>query len=366
MAPKERILATYAKQEIDKIVWQPRLEIWYKVNKMKGTLPNNYKNMDLLEIYDDLNASPRGYIYFRDTVKCIEGDKVKVQIHEDEEYKVTKYVTPKGELKEVIKYNIPGAEGRRMEYMVKSLDDFEVLKYILENQKFYFDKELYDEMVEKVGNRTEPVINVPWMPFQRFNLIYAGFENATILLWKYREKVEELFKCIEENDDKRLDVIKKCPIKIVMFGDNIDEGLISPPIFLKYVLPYYKKRTKELHAYGKICQSHWDGHIKRFLPYIKETGLDALEAVPVLPQGNVSIEELRNAMKGMILVDGIPAILFLPTVDNKELRRFTFELLDAFAPNIILGISDLLPVNGDIEKVRFIGEILMDYSPKRK
>lgn len=62
MTFQKRIMATFRKERIDKIVWQPRLEYWYRVNKVRGTLPEKYKNRDLLEIYDDLNASVR-YCY---------------------------------------------------------------------------------------------------------------------------------------------------------------------------------------------------------------------------------------------------------------------------------------------------------------
>jgi len=58
---RERIMATFKKEKIDKIVWQPRIEHWYNVRKVKGTLPEKYKNKEVLEIYDDLSASIRYY-----------------------------------------------------------------------------------------------------------------------------------------------------------------------------------------------------------------------------------------------------------------------------------------------------------------
>jgi hypothetical protein len=32
-----------------------------------------------------------------------------------------------------------------------------------------------------------------------------------------------------------------------------------------------------------------------------------------------------------------------------------------FKPKIVVGISDMLPPDGDIEKVRMVGEIVKDY-----
>ena len=197
---------------------------------------------------------------------------------------------------------------------------------------------------------------------QRFFIVYIGFQRGVIALWKHREKVEELLRVFDENDDERFALIRKAPFKLVNFGDNIDEGLCSPPLFKKYMIPYYQRRTKELHQAGKYCTSHRDGKIKKLLPYIKETGLDGLECVPPVPQGNVTLEELKEALGDKILIDGIPATHFLPPVTDDELKAFVGKLLDTFSPNIIVGISDMLPPDGNIEKVRMVGEIVRKYS----
>ena len=57
--------------------------------------------MSLLEIYDDLGASPRAYHYFNDTIKCVEGDKVELIVKEDKDYIYQKYRTPKGSITQV-------------------------------------------------------------------------------------------------------------------------------------------------------------------------------------------------------------------------------------------------------------------------
>lgn len=81
--------------------------------------------------------------------------------------------------------------------------------------------------------------------------------------------------------------------------------------------------------------------------------------------GNVTLEELHEAMKGMVLFDGIPATYFLSLVSKKELVDFTNKILCLFSPKIILGISDMLPPNGDIGKVRSVSEIVEKYVPYR-
>jgi hypothetical protein len=354
-------MAVFEHRRPDRLLWQPRLHHWYDMNKVRGTLPKEYEGWDLLAIYDDLGASPRAYHYFNDTIKVIEGEKVEVRRKVDEDYIYTKYRTPKGSLTQIERRTEHGTASLRTEYFLKSVEDFEVLKYILRNQSFIFDKDLYEERKRLLGDRSKPLINVPWGSIQRFFIVYMGFQRGVIALWKHREEVEDLLRVFDENDDERFALVRKTPFKIINFGDNIDEGLCSPPLFKRYMIPYYKRRTEKLHKAGKYCTSHWDGKIKRLLPYIQETGLDGLECVPPLPQGNVTVEELKEALGDKILIDGIPATHFLSPISDEELRRFVMRLLDVFSPSIIVGISDMLPPDGSIEKVRMVGEIVRDY-----
>jgi len=354
-------MAVFNGGKADRLVWQPRLHYWYEVNKARGTLPKRFKGWNILEIYDELDASPRGYHFFNDTIRCIEGDKVEAQVKEKGDFVYTKFRTPRGSLTQVERKTEYGTARLRIEYLVKKIEDFEVLKYILSHQSYEFDVNLYREIESMLGDRCEPIVTVPWGSIQRFFIVYMGFQRGVIALWKHRATVESLLEAFTENDDKRFGLIKKTPFKIVNFGDNIDEGLCSPPMFKRYMLPYYRRRTKELHEAGKICTSHWDGKVRQILPFMQETGLDGLECVPPEPQGNVTIEELKHGLRDKVLVDGIPAIHFLPYVKSYELKTFTNRILDLFAPRIILGISDMLPPDGDIEKVHMIGKMVAEY-----
>src|SRR3989304_15752 len=147
--------------------------------------------------------------------------------------------------------------------------------------------------------------------------------------------MNELIRAIQENDSRRIKLIKRTPFKFVNFADNIDQDLISPALFEKYMLPWYRTSTAVLHDAGKICISHWDGKVKALIRYARDTGLDALECVPPSPMGNVTLEELHYAMKGMVLFDGIPATYFLNLVSKQELIDFTNKILSIFSPKII-------------------------------
>ena len=363
MTPIERILAIFEGKKTDRIVWQPRIDHWYDVNKKLGTLPSVYNGKKLLEIYDDLRASPRTYRFFAPTIKVIQGKDVEMKIVEDEKKIVTTYATPIGKLREVQTRTVHGTATYRTEYLIKGVDDFRTLTYILERQTFEFDRQLYDEISSVIGGRSEPIVNIDWASIQKLTVDLMGLEKTVLSLWKHPIETNEVIEAIKDNDSRRINLIKKTPFKFVNFADNIDQDLVSPPMFEKYMLPWYKKKTRELHEAGKICVSHWDGNVKALMRYAKDTGLDALECVPPTPMGNVTLDDLHRDMGGMVLFDGIPATYFLNQVSRRELEDFTRRILQLFSPNIILGISDQLPPNGDIEKVRMVSEIVEQFTP---
>jgi hypothetical protein len=93
---------------------------------------------------------------------------------------------------------------------------------------------------------------------------------------------------------------------------------------------------------------------------IRESPFPAIEACTPLPQGDVTLEEIKEALGDRILVDGIPAVLFLPFFPLEELKETTRRVVELFYPRLVLGISDEIPPDGDIERVRLVGEWVQD------
>lgn len=382
MNPHERILRTFQKRKVDKVVWQPRIYYWYYGNRLKNRVPNGYEDESLLDsfydsiepydgsvperykdktmigIYDDLNASPRypqevlGINLFK-----YRNEKVKVKSTYDEDRRLTTtvYDTPMGNLEEV------KSHGYKKEYPVKDLDDIKIMEYILDDTEFEFDMDAFKIADQEFGKRGVVQTFYARSPFQRLIVDYMGFENTILTLHRYPSKVEEFMRAIEEWDDKMYEVLLNSPIEILNLGENIDVHFDSPPLFEKYLLPYYEKRIDQIHQRGKFSSIHVDGSFKPLIPLLNESSFDALEALTPLPQGDVTLEEMKEAVGDKILMDGIPAVLFTPQYSHKDLEKFTIKVLEVFSPNLILGISDELPPTADIEKVRFVSELVEDF-----
>jgi len=205
-------------ESVDRVVWAPRLEQWFEVNAFQKTLPDEFRNSELLEICDKLGTSPRTYYFFEESIRMIQGGDVEVKITEDREKIVSVYSTPKGKLHEVRKKSILGLASFAVapywtEHMVKEADDLNALKYLLENQSYEFDRDSYERSLARVGGRGPPTIYCPAVPIANLTIRYAGLLKTHILLRKNQKKVEDLLETLDDNNQHFLEVLNKSPFQ---------------------------------------------------------------------------------------------------------------------------------------------------------
>ena len=363
---QEKVLAVFQGKNVDNIPWQPRLEHWFNVNRARNQLTEPYQSMKLLDLYKYLNCSVRYYYG--------EGQDISSPntfIHFEYPSGTGVFETRQGDDIKVIFRSLKGEElvGKKrlgewgcswhyVEHPVKNLDDLRILEDIVTSASYRFDLEFYQEAKKAVGDLGEIQFYWERSPFQRLFLQYAGIENTIQLIYDHPTRLQEYLKRAEEAEDSLFEILTSCPVKILNFGENIDGRFNSPSIFNQFLVPYYQKRVQQLHKSGKFCHVHMDGSLKPLLPYLQDSGFDGIEGATPQPQGDVTLEELKEAMGDMILVDGIPMLLFLPEYSLEELETFTKKVLALFSPHLILGISDEISPQGDIEKVQFVSKFM--------
>ena len=101
----------------------------------------------------------------------------------------------------------------------------------------------------------------------------------------------------------------------------------------------------------------------KVIPLARETGLDGLEAITPKPQGDVSLEEMKKGLgEEIMLLDGIPAILFDSYYPLAALEEFARRVIELFAPRLLLGISDELSSTGEIDRIYRVAGIVDEYN----
>ena len=136
---------------------------------------------------------------------------------------------------------------------------------------------------------------LPRVTVQKLYIDEMGAEGGIYALMDYPDVCRAYFEALNASTERLIKLVNTSPIRIINFGDNIHAGTLPPEFFRQYVLPVYQGRCELLHEAGKFVHAHWDGDTRPLLPFAKDTGLDGIEAITPQPQGDVTLEETREA-----------------------------------------------------------------------
>lgn len=332
-----------------------------------GKLPQPYTDLDLYDIYRFLGVSARLY-EFNSCFRRNEHPSVEFLEKElnETDTQITIH-TPVGDQTTVRRKSASSWYYETLKWEVESLEELKVATWREEKATWEWDQKNYDFWLKKAGDLGAPTMFMPRMNVQCLYIEKMGVEKGVFAIYEWPEEIETFFDKLEENHDRLIEVINKCPIDIINFGENIHAGTLSPDLFLKYHLPACQRRSEKLHQADKFVCAHWDGDTKPLLKYAKETGLDGIEAITPSPQGDVTLEEIKEGLgDDIFLMDGIPAIYFDHTFSEETLIECTEKLIELFAPKLVLGISDEISSTGDVERIRIVDDLVNRYNNQVK
>lgn len=141
MTFRERQLAIFRHRPTDRVVWQPRLETWIAVNRRDGLLPDRYRGVSELDIYDDLHCSPRCYNYFNPCLVAEQTGDVETIVESQPDGRRVTTRTPVGTITQ-FEY-ITSLAHQIREFPVKSVADIPVLEYLLRHTTYRWDADHY-------------------------------------------------------------------------------------------------------------------------------------------------------------------------------------------------------------------------------
>ncbi len=346
-----------------KVIWQPRILCYFADRSFRGEpLPEPYEGMTTPEIYRSLGCSNRIY----DFNACFRSTEANVTFKSEplgSNKEVYLIETPVGTMSSISR-STPNSFARIQEKrLIERPEDMKVATWLADHTEWEWKQYKYEEICNEWGRLGAPNIYMPRVNVQDLYINTMGVERGVYALMEWGTTVDDYFRALHESHMRLIEVINKSPIELINFGDNIHCATLSPTLYEKYVLPAYIERCEKLHLGGKFVNSHWDGDTKAILKYAKISGLDGIEAITPLPQGDVTLEEIKDALGDEIIyLDGIPAVLFDTTYSEEELAEFTEKLIRLFAGQLILGISDEMSSQGDLERIRLVGKIVDDHN----
>jgi len=362
MTFKEMNLRVFRGEPVPHVFFQPRFEPWFARHEQFGSLPQELRGLSLRETYDLVGASMRTVHYYSgqpDPVESGFADDVKISQEQDEVQLRRRYDTPRGPLFETYQLTVDKT-WRMVEFAAKKREDLKALRWLLARRVITFSPEKFACGAEFVGDRGEPQFWVPKSPYLALAQQWMKYEDFIYALADCPDEIEDVMSAIDDSYDRLYEELTSSGLlNILNFGENIDMAYLSPEYFERYLIPWYSRRSGQLRQAGIFTHVHIDGYFKPLLPYLAELPFDGLEALTPKPQGDVTLEEMRDHIGDKVLLDGIPAILFMDYHSREDLERCVEDLVRMFHPRLVLGISDELPEGGgeeSFERLKWVAD----------
>lgn len=344
------------------VFFQPRIEPWYAWHRAFDQMPEAYRHLSLMDLFDQLQVSIRYMHYYTDLPDPLVQDfapEVNIRRRFSEREGTVIYETPHGDLTEKVR-RTQDETWRTVEFAIKQPADFKKLRWLYQYRIVRFSAENFAAGNQTIGERGEPQFWVARSPYQALALDWMRYQDFVYALMDDPREIEETLRVIDDSYDRLYqEILAYGQVKIVNFGENLHGHLLSPRFFENYLLPFYDKRSNQLRQAGIFTHVHLDGAVKPLLRYLKDLPFDGIEALTPLPQGDVMLEEIKEHIGSKILLDGIPAVLFMPTFSREELMQTVERVVELFHPRLILGVSDEIPEGADLEameRVRLVSE----------
>ena len=387
MTHRERMLSAIRGEPTDQLPWAPRMDLWSIALRERGTVPAEFVGLNTAEISDALgvacHAVRADYTLARDPQDLVlrglgidnHGDyPFRVELrdlpvsfsHDAENYR-TLIETPAGPVNLHLKQTREmTSEGISLpfvkSYAINSADDFEAIGQIFEHLEVIPKPENYTAFHDRVGDRglavasgsvgASPVhlILHDLVAMDKFFYLYADERKA---LSRLTDRMTPFFEAM-------LDALTKCCAEVVFWGGNYDQDLTWPPFFKEEITPWLKRVSDRVHEAGKYLLTHTDGENKDLLPLYPPCGFDVAESVCPKPMTQCSLDEVRKGLGSATTVwGGIPAVALLPdSMDDQTFEAYLEELFASLGAGdrLILGVSDNVPPDADLSRLREIGQ----------
>ena len=394
MNHRERTLAGLAGQPADRIPWTPRLDLWYIALKARGTVPPEFDGLNTAEMAEALGVGCHavradytlarepeenllrglGFENHPDYPYRVEVRGLKTEFDYDAENLRTVFHTSAGDVTTHLESSLAmQREGVSIpfvrDYPITSAADFDAVGELFEHLEVVPTPDCYAAFHARVGERGVAVANglLGASPIHLMLHDLVAMDQFYYLYHDEREAIERLAQRMTPFYEACVDALVACEAEAVFWGANYDRDLTWPPFFAEQIAPWLRRVAERAHAAGKYLVTHADGENEKLMEHFVGCGFDAAESVCVAPMTKYTLAEQRAGMGPDITVwGGIPSVALLPQSMNE--REFEVHLDEVFGQlgsgeRLVLGVSDNVPADADLSRLRRITERVEAFGP---
>ena len=273
---------------------------------------------------------------------------VRVETRTEGEITITTYHTPEGDVSTRRRTHlgrIDDSSGVQLDGMIKRVEDFAPVIFMIEDMVFHADNSLYFDSARDVGQDGIVCewagVASPYDATRQYFGLYYGLANWVYAQQDHPRHFTRLLEALTTREERRLSLVAHSPAEVISLGSL--DGHYGPGQFRALVLPFYQKYVPLLQAQGKICTLHAHAsNLTVFQELIAQTGVDVVEAFTPPPVGDLTIAEARAAWgPDTIIWVNFPETMFWHGADRT--KEYTLDLLrsDPRPDRLVIGMTEM-------------------------
>jgi hypothetical protein len=356
MTPAERVAAFWRGEEPDHIPYCVNARMW------KRSDPHNPAWRSLFRMGLGVNYTVRTFSESRNHV----AETKEVFAENNCSYERTVLRTPVGEIYKIdrIAYNrYNERDAWTQKHWIENLHDYRVMVYILENTSIEPDFANFHAQQERikseVGENGIVRIGIGRTPLQSIIVDLLGLENFGFHLCDYYEQLMKLYEALLRNFSRKAEYAASGPGTFIWLLENFSSDTVGPQRYEDLILNVYRKHFPAFHTAGKVVGVHYDGKLKACKELIADAPIDVIESLTPPPEGDMSLEECRDAWPDKSLWSNINVSAY--SLDRDRLIRLVMENTEKASVNgrrLAFELSEDLPKNWE-ESVPIVLRALM-------
>ncbi len=362
----EQIERVLRGEKSDYVPFTADLAWWFQERWHAGTLERDLEGVDLSCLGFMLHQPSTEGRLFR--MELEPGSSVETRIHwcgtpiryvnggYPGDTRVLEILTPRGNLQAVETYSTYSFG--ITEYPIKSVQDLQVYRYILEH--------LHVRAVPLGSRGRKRHLTAPKTPLQGFLVELAGIANTAYLMADAPTEMEDAIELITSLERQIMQIAVDSEVDSAGMCENLSSE-VGGAYWDRYTGPMLAEWGQKLHARGKRLDIHMDGTLRPLLGRLHDVGVDRVNGITAAPIGDIAAEEIRKvAGDQLLLQDILPNSLFTPVFSEAEFEAFVRRVISHFRDDyrVILGIGDMLPVDGLIKRVEKVVRLTQELTAR--
>jgi hypothetical protein len=270
--------------------------------------------------------------------------------------------TPLGEVSAVRKVDPHYGSWWQVDFYVKRPEDYRVVQFMVNDTVYVPNYDEFQLAQERWGRDGYVFASTGYSPMNHMLYRLLGVERFGLDMYEYPDEFFSLHETLRRKQRELFRVCAESPAELIQYGGNIHQDMLGRRRFEQYYVPCFDEFADAMHEVGKLSLCHMDAPMNTLAPALAKTRMDVVEAFTPAPDGDMTVQEARDAWPDKVLWINFPSSVHLEPRD--AIQRETLHILHEAAPGdrFLMGITEDIPENRWRTSMSAISDTMLEHA----